>query len=227
MEISMNQTKQDRETMIRQVVYWKKNLEKCKTFEHFKTITYHKIKVMQNCFRVGLYWQGLTHDLSKYSWTEFRAGALYWQGTRSPNDAEREAIGYSSAWLHHKGRNKHHYDYWIDYSPAKKVGFVPVKMPERYLVEMVMDRIAASKIYKKEAYTDASSLEYFNHSKEFICMHPETKKELEKLLTMLAQKGEAFTFAYIEKRVLKGRSVCLFDYVISALLGRKKDGIRV
>ena len=87
-----------------------------KAIRHFQTITKHKIYVMRECFRVGLYRQGLLHDLSKYSWTEFRIGCRYYQGTRSPNNAEREEKGYSSAWLHHKGRNKHHYEYWIDYN---------------------------------------------------------------------------------------------------------------
>ena len=82
---------------------------------HFGTITKHKLLVMKACFQVGLYRQGLLHDLSKYGWTEFRVGCRYYQGTRSPNNAEREEKGYSSAWLHHKGRNKHHYEYWIDY----------------------------------------------------------------------------------------------------------------
>ena len=82
---------------------------------HFKTITHHKLLVMQYCFRVGLIRQGLMHDMSKYSWTEFRVGAKYYSGTRSPNAAEREELGYSTAWLHHKGRNKHHLEYWIDY----------------------------------------------------------------------------------------------------------------
>ena len=79
-----------------------------KVFAHFCTITKHKKLVLKECFRVGLYKQGLLHDMSKYSWTEFRVGCRYYQGTRSPNNAEREEKGYSSAWLHHKGRNKHH-----------------------------------------------------------------------------------------------------------------------
>ena len=82
-----------------------------KWYRHLKTINRHKRMVMHNCFKCGLYWQGLVHDLSKYSWTEFSVGAKYYQGTRSPNDAERESKGYSSAWLHHKGRNKHHLEY--------------------------------------------------------------------------------------------------------------------
>ena len=86
--------------------------------------------------------------MSKYSPTEFWVGAKYYQGTRSPNNAEREDIGYSSAWLHHKGRNKHHYEYWIDYSmQALPGGMAPVPMPDKYIAEMIMDRIAASKVY--------------------------------------------------------------------------------
>ena len=83
---------------------------------HFKTITRHKLLVMKYCFRIGLYKQGLLHDLSKYSPTEFLVGCKYYQGTRSPNNAEREDIGVSTSWLHHKGRNKHHFEHWVDYS---------------------------------------------------------------------------------------------------------------
>lgn len=113
--------------------------------EHFQTITYHRRLVRQGCFRVGLYWQGLTHDLSKYSLTEFLVGAKYFQGDCSPNNAEKEKKGYSSSWLHHKGRNKHHFEYWIDYSMPGSEGplLIGMKMPLRYVVEMFMDRIAA------------------------------------------------------------------------------------
>lgn len=94
----------------------------CNIWKHFKTITYHKILVMQGCFKIGLYKQGILHDLSKYSPSEFWVGVKYYQGTQSPNNAEREALGYSSAWLHHKGRNRHHYEYWLDYTATGKRG---------------------------------------------------------------------------------------------------------
>ena len=110
-------------------------------WRHLKTITYHKYLVMKGCFAVGLYKQGLTHDLSKYEPTEFLMGAKYFQGDRSPNNAEREEKGYSSAWLHHKGRNRHHYEYWIDYSTRDVPGgMAPVEMPVKYVAEMLMDR---------------------------------------------------------------------------------------
>ena len=87
---------------------------------HFQTIRHHKKLVRRECFKMGLYWQGMTHDLSKYSPVEFWSGCRFYQGTRSPNAREREVIGYSRAWLHHKGRNRHHFEYWTDYNPKTK-----------------------------------------------------------------------------------------------------------
>ena len=120
-------------------------------WKHFCTITKHKILVMKGCFQVGLIRQGLFHDMSKYGPTEFLVGCKYYKGYMSPNNAEREDKGYSSAWLHHKGRNKHHLEYWIDYGiggqgegDAKK-GMCGMKMPVNYLVEMFIDRVSASK----------------------------------------------------------------------------------
>ena len=171
-----------------------KAVRKIKAFEHLKTITIHHHLVMTYCFRAGLYWQGLFHDLSKLSPTEFLQGAKYYQGTRSPNNAEREATGVSLAWLHHKGRNKHHYEYWTDYD-VRIHRTVPVKMPLRYLKEMVCDRIAASKIYKKDQYTDASPLEYYLRGHDGRIMHEETAALLEALLTLLRDRGEDVLFA--------------------------------
>lgn len=171
--------------------------------EHFKTVSEHRRQVRKGCFRIGLFWQGITHDLSKYSPTEFLVGAKYYQGYRSPNNAEREDIGYSSAWLHHKGRNKHHFEYWIDYSSRTK-GFIPVRMPNKYLAEMYMDRIAASKTYNKEKYKDDFPLKYYLKGKDGVPMDERTKEDLEKLLRMLATRGEEYTERYIRRNVLKG-----------------------
>lgn len=172
-------------------------------WKHFKTITYHRFLVMKYCFRVGLYKQGLLHDLSKYSPTEFWVGVRYYQGNRSPNNAEIEDRGYSSSWLHHKGRNKHHYEYWVDHAPkGALVGWTQVKMPVRYVVEMLMDRIAACQVYQGEQYTDEAPLAYFQKSRDAALMHPDTVKLLEALMRMLADQGSSKTFAYIREKVL-------------------------
>ena len=172
-----------------------------KWWKHLKTINHHKRLVMKYCFRLGMYKQGLLHDLSKYSPTEFLVGAKYYQGNRSPNNAEREDKGYTSAWLHHKGRNKHHLEYWIDYG-LNGEGMIGMKMPVKYVVEMFCDRIAASRNYNPDTYTDEMPLNYYLKGRAKTVLHPESAELLERLLRMLAEKGEDETFSYIRREIL-------------------------
>ena len=178
-----------------------------KAWEHWKTITHHKNMVRAGCFKVGLYRQGIMHDWSKYTPTEFLVGCKYYQGNMSPNNAERADKGYSTAWLHHKGRNKHHVEDWIDYSASDKGhgGMTGMKMPLKYVVEMFIDRISASKNYQKENYTDRSALTYYEKGKGHYMMHKDTEAMLVYLLTMLAVKGEKETFRFVKNEVLKGK----------------------
>ncbi len=157
---------------------------------------------MQYCFQVGLIRQGLFHDLSKYSPTEFWQGARYYQGNRSPNAGAREAVGYSTAWMHHKGRNKHHYEYWTDILPGKHT-YEAVPMPTKYLVESVMDRIAASEVYRGKDYTDGDALDYLLRAQESHLLHPETYEKLVFILTYLRDHGEKATFRFLREVVLK------------------------
>ena len=166
--------------------------------KHLKVICHHRHLVIKHCRKAGIFWQGLGHDLSKFSPTEFFTGAKYFLGNRSPNEKERELLGYSAAWLHHKGRNRHHFEYWNDVNPATKL-YEPVKMPTRYLIEMFCDRVAASKTYQGENYTDEHPLNYFLRGNARLSMHPETAETLEMLLRMLAEKGEDETFKYIKQ----------------------------
>ena len=171
-------------------------------FRHFATITRHRHRVMAHCFRVGIGWQGLFHDLSKYSAAEFWVGARHYQGDRSPNEEERRLYGYSKAWMHHKGRNRHHFEYWTDYNPETKL-MEPVKMPLRYVAEMFCDRVAASKIYRGDNYTDGDPLAYFLNAKPRRRIHPDTSALLEGWLTMLAEQGEDATFTHVRQMVKK------------------------
>ena len=174
---------------------------------HFLTITRHHNLVCGYCIRAGLIRQGLLHDLSKLSPTEFIVGARYYQGDQSPNNAEKSDRGWSSAWLHHKGRNRHHFEYWIDYSPDRSDPMVlkGVRMPRKYVAEMIFDRVSASRVYLREKYTDRSPYEYFLKSRDrswFI--HEKTKEEMETLLKMWADQGEDRTIRYIRDVYLKG-----------------------
>ncbi len=140
--------------------------------------------------------------MSKYSAKEFFAGAKYYKGTESPNVGERRAKGYSEAWLHHKGVNKHHFEYWTDYSVVER-RVVPIKMPLKYVAEMFCDRVAASKIYNGDKYTDSDALNYFLPSKATRFIHSETSDFLEMLLRMLADEGEEKAFGYLREKIKK------------------------
>ncbi len=180
-----------------------------KVWKHFCTITKHKLLVLKGCFQIGLYRQGLLHDLSKYGPTEFLVGCRYYQGYMSPNNAERKDKGYSSAWLHHKGRNKHHLEYWIDYgadeSSPENHGMCGMRMPVRYVAEMFIDRVSASKNYQGRKYTDKSAYEYYLKGKGRYMMHEDTEALLEYLLLMLSVRGEKETFSFVKNRLLKGK----------------------
>ena len=172
---------------------------------HLSTINHHKMEVMRLCFKLGLYKQGILHDLSKYSPKEFISGVVFYTGDKSPNTTERRVTGKSEAWLHHKGRNRHHFEYWIDYGQEPGAGMQGTKMPVKYVVEMFCDRIAACKTYYKENFNDSMPFEYFNKNRKHYMMHPETMELLGKMLIMLKRYGEEDTLVYIRERILTGK----------------------
>lgn len=174
-------------------------------FGHLKTVTSHRHMVMIHCFKAGIIKRGLLHDLSKFSPAEFIPGIIYYQGNRSPNEQEREVNGYSRAWMHHKGRNKHHFEYWTDYNTSTGT-LDPVRMPDEYIFEMFCDRVAASKIYKKDKYNNKCPLEYFLRAKQKRQIESQTAGKLEFLLHMLADKGEDYTFKFIRKQIGKTKN---------------------
>ena len=176
-----------------------------KAIGHFKTITRHRHAVIAHSMRAGILWQGLRHDLSKYTPREFIVGAKHYLGSKSPNEEERRLYGYSSAWLHHKGRNRHHFEYWTDYDTATHK-IAPVKMPVKYIAEMFCDRVAASKIYQGKKYTDKHPLEYFMRSKGRRPIDPNTSDMIEGLLRTLAEDGEDAAFAAVRKMLKESKS---------------------
>ena len=167
-------------------------------FGHLHTVLTHKKTVFYHAVRIGIPYRGLMHDMSKFSPAEFIPCVNhYTDGKRSPNEHERSIQGYSAAWMHHKGRNKHHFEYWTDYNPIhRKVA--PVKMEYVYVLEMFCDRVAASKVYQGKNYTDNHPIEYFMRGKANRMIHPSTSDAIEALLQMLSDKGEKYTLNYIK-----------------------------
>lgn len=153
---------------------------------HLRTVRKHRKMVRKLCFKCGLYWQGLTHDLSKYSHTEFWNGVKYFTGTASPHVGERKEKGYSYAWIHHHNRNKHHAEYWVDIVDGKST---PVYIPFKYLAEMICDRIAASMIYLGDKYTDAAPYDYYINHLDENEFNEETCADLGMYLIAIKERG--------------------------------------
>ena len=171
-------------------------------FGHLSTVNKHCREVRKLCFKCGLYWQGLVHDLSKYSPTEFWRGVRFWTGKASPHVGERKEYGYSEAWLHHHNKNKHHAEYWVDIVNGESE---PIEMPFKYLVEMICDRVAASKVYLGNKYTDDAPWDYFvSHSKENQ-FNSNTRYKLASWLTKIKIEGLEKTLKELKKEIKESK----------------------
>lgn len=168
-------------------------------FGHLGTVIIHKHHVRVACFKMGLYMQGILHDLSKFSPTEFIPSVKYYSGTFSPNVTDRILNGASRSWLHHKGRNKHHFEYWIDYSARLDPPVKGCRMPMRYVAEMVADRYAACVAYNKENYKQGDAWTYYSEGKDNLIIEEATRAVLEKALITMRDEGEEAAFAYMKK----------------------------
>ena len=160
-----------------------------KIIKHFKLIITHKWYVFKNCFKARIIWRGIKHDLSKFSPTEFCESVKYFTGDKSPIDNCKKEKGWSKAWLHHKGRNRHHYEYWQDNFDN---GGNPLKMPYKDNLEMICDYIGAGQAYLKDKFTYSSEYEWWKiKSSNPIAMHPDTKRFVELMLKTMANEGNS------------------------------------
>ncbi len=154
--------------------------------KHFILITHHKWVVFKLCCKIGEPWRGLVHDLSKYSPTEFGESIKYYVGHHSPITEAKKDKGYSIAWLHHKGRNKHHTQYWVDYDAPNIAPIIPYK----YAAEMICDKLAAGIIYKGKEWTKEYELSYWiEREKDKLDIHPKIRDFVTAVLTQVAEQG--------------------------------------
>ena len=159
-----------------------------KLLKHLKTVRTHRKYVRKMCWKMGLFWQGLVHDLSKYSITELKIAKYYGAG-KSPHQWCREQIGYSPSWIHHYHKNKHHWEYWLDDDENAKI--IPIKMPYKYVIESFCDIVGASKAYGgKDWKPDAIWNYWVTKCKGKRIMNEESEYLVEKLIWNLKEMGE-------------------------------------
>lgn len=156
-----------------------------KFFRHLHLVNKHRFKVFCLCLKAGQPWRGLVHDLSKYCPEEFFEGVKYFAGRYSPIRNCKIENGYSNAWIHHIGRNKHHYEYWYDSDTYEKTPIIPYP----YVVEMICDQLAAGMIYQGKKWTKEFQLEYWLNKRETALINPKIDLVLTKVFTDVSKHG--------------------------------------
>ena len=156
-------------------------------WDYFKTILRHKKYVFIECAKCGIFWQGVKHDLSKFSKEEFEASAMFYANGKYGEKTDEIKRAYSQAWLHHKGVNPHHWEWWIDF--GKRGEIVVNKIPYKYVVEMVCDWVGAGRVYEKEEWKQDAPLNYYNKVRDGRYFDPDTEVLIMRFLTCIKDKG--------------------------------------
>lgn len=158
-------------------------------YNHFKKICQHKFYVFIYCYKAGIPIQGILHDLSKFSPVEFLESSKYYTGDKSPIDNCKKVNGYSMAWFHHRGRNKHHWEYWVD---NFEQGMTPTKMPYKYAVEMLCDFLGAGKAYMGKDFTYEKEKDWWEEKKKKAVMEKTTMLFIDVMMNCLCKYGEKY-----------------------------------
>ena len=156
-----------------------------KLLKHVKLVMKHKWIVFKLCCKIGIPWRGFMHDWSKFSPTEFWESVKYYNGYKSPIQLCKSNKGYSEAWLHHKGRNKHHPEYWLDTSLPEKA----VIMPYKYAAEMICDKLAAGIVYNGKDWKTDTQINYYMKERELYIIHPQIDFFMIKIFTQVSKEG--------------------------------------
>ena len=147
----------------------------------------HKWFVMLECFKYGLIWQGITHDMSKFLPDEFFPYANHFYGKSKKGIKEgRDKTGYykpyntgdkafDSAWFLHQKRNKHHWQWWL--MPADNVGVIVLVIPKVYMLEMICDWKGAGK-----AQGTPDTIAWYKTNGHKMQLNSKTRKEIEDIL---------------------------------------------
>jgi len=144
-----------------------------KYLHYFWYVIRHKYYVLIECFKSGLIFRGLLHDLDKFKPKAFIAYARYFYGERT----EKVKKEFSYQWLHHQKNNKHHWEYWVLVCSREKEQVL--EMPTVYAEEMLCDWKGAGK-----ARGAGPVLNWYLENRHKMKLHANTTKYLEESLDL-------------------------------------------
>jgi hypothetical protein len=163
-----------------------------KYIKNLRYILKHKWYVAVECWEKGLYWQAITHDMSKFRPSEFFAYADYfygefvkeedvprylsmsYRGIKTEESVEEE---FNLAWLKHIHRNPHHWQYYLlkeDSGPL-----IVMDMPYKKVMEMICDWKGAGRAIHGHDETG----EWYKANKYKMVLSPRTRLWVESELS--------------------------------------------
>ena len=168
-----------------------------KFFKHLWVVIKHKYNVLVFATKLGIFWTGLVHDLTKFTPTEFCLSVKYFHGKKSPTIVERkDNDNFSYLCVAHTGRNKHHWQYWVDYT---RNDIIVNRIPYKHALEYVADVMSASKVYNPENFTFIVAYNYFKEHSQTYLMHPATKE----FILWCIKEVNDFGFKSVNKKATK------------------------
>ena len=174
-------------------------------FGHLFTVLKHKYWVSYYAFQLGIPVRGVLHDLSKFHPVEFFESVKYYTGTSSPIDECKKANGYSKAWMHHKGHNKHHYEYWQDNFDN---GGTPLCMPLKETLEMLCDYLGAGRAYNGKNFTFEKEYEWWiAKSAKPLAMHEVQKKFFTRVFEHMVNTRQLASKEYLEAIYIEYKTI--------------------
>lgn len=147
-----------------------------KQVKYARYVALHKYYVARECFKRGLYWRGVVHDLTKLRPDEWLPYANFFysdEQTKEVKDA------FFIAWLKHLNRNSHHWNHWVVQSDG---GVTKVfEMPEKDRIEMLCDWLGVQAALGKNDLP-----RWYAERESTMLLGPKTKSWLKRELKQLA-----------------------------------------
>lgn len=167
-----------------------------KYIQHLYTIGIHKWYVFKVCKDLNILWRGITHDMSKFSYQEFIPSARYFHKGVSPLKVMKIKDGYCLAWNHHKGVNRHHWEWWLDCTEGNLYSICP---EWKDILEMFADWVGAGIAYNSGKFYQEEPLNYLLLRKDLNFMHPLLLNCSLAFLSAMADRGYNFAISTISQ----------------------------
>jgi len=170
-----------------------------KYVQYLSYIVRHKYYVGKECFKVGLYWRGLKHDISKLMPREFFPYTDHFYNNKSRirdktgyYDPLMQPDAFKVAWLHHQSLNDHHWQYWVLPNDVHDITFIP--MSDDAILEMICDWMGAAQAQGKSR---EDVVNWYDVNKNKLRMHFKSREKVEALL------NEMFGYKSADRKVIQ------------------------